>query len=137
MNELNSQEPVETSSALIWMGEDGIIRTVFKPQQHLTLNHAIENTAALVQITGDKPHLVLTDMRGVLSATKAHRDYFKDPEITRNYVAGALLVDSALSRVLGNVLLRITRPPVPAMLFTDEEAALQWLKAYQPISNEL
>jgi hypothetical protein len=42
----------------------------------------------------------------------------------------ALVVTSPLSRVIGNFLLRIQRPQMPASLFNSEESALRWLKGF-------
>ena len=41
--------------------------------------------------------------------------------------ASALLVESALSRMIGNIFLTINKPDVPVKLFTNEQEAKKWL----------
>jgi hypothetical protein len=38
---------------------------------------------------------------------------------------------SPFGRIMGNVYLRIARPGIPTMLFSDEAAAVEWLSAGQ------
>jgi hypothetical protein len=42
----------------------------------------------------------------------------------------AILIDSALSRLIGNVLLNFSKPVTPMRLFTSETEANQWLKGF-------
>jgi hypothetical protein len=42
-------------------------------------------------------------------------------------MAFAILIDSSVSRVVGNFFLGINKPAVPTKLFTNEKEAVKWL----------
>jgi hypothetical protein len=42
----------------------------------------------------------------------------------------AMVVGSPVQRMLGNIFLKISRPPYPSQLFADEGSALLWLKTF-------
>ena len=46
--------------------------------------------------------------------------------------AVALVVDTPVSRVLGNFYLGLSKPHIPSRLFNDEAEALDWLKRFLP-----
>jgi hypothetical protein len=44
--------------------------------------------------------------------------------------SAALLIDSALSRMIGNVLITFSKPTLPARIYNSEAAAIEWLKEF-------
>lgn len=42
----------------------------------------------------------------------------------------AVIVKSPLSRVIGNFLMGLNKPEIPARLFDNEQEAIHWLKNY-------
>lgn len=63
-------------------------------------------------------------------SAEARRAYQEmDPRL---FFAGALVVESALSRALGSFFVGLTRPVVPTKLFDTVEKAIDWLKTMRP-----
>lgn len=76
---------------------------------------------------GDKLCANLIDLRKVLFVDSKARAYAA--EQYREHVAGqAMLMENKISVYFANIFLKFSKPKVPTKLFTDEEAALKWLK---------
>jgi hypothetical protein len=95
------------------------------------LSGAVCNLDAARQVTsivagfGRGPVPVLVDMRYVSKVDRAAREHFSGPDAQATAVA--LLVASAVSRVVANFIIGLQRMPVPTRMFTDESAAVNWL----------
>ncbi len=72
-------EAVKTSTAEIWLDEDGILQAVNLPGSHETLETARENVEASNKIMQGKPYLVLVDLRGLSSIERKARRFFHGP----------------------------------------------------------
>lgn len=120
--------PIETSIAKIWMEEE-IIFVKFIDKLDMTLEKAQSAVEARLSVCAGISYPVLVDMRGIRSVTREAREYLAG-EGTRLIKAGALLVESPLSRTLGNIFLWINKPEVPTRLFSDEKEAKEWLKKF-------
>ena len=44
--------------------------------------------------------------------------------------SAAILIDSALSRMIGNVFITFNKPMFPTRLFISETEAIEWLKGF-------
>jgi hypothetical protein len=71
----------------------------------------------------------LINMRGLKSVTKEAREYLAN-EGTLLVKAGALVINSLLTEMIGNIFLSVNKPKVPTRLFLDEAAAISWLKQF-------
>ncbi len=69
---------------------------------------------------------VLVDMRYLSKVDRQAREHFSSPEAQATAVA--LLVASAVSKVVANFIIGLQRMPVPVRMFTDESTAIGWLK---------
>lgn len=109
--------------------QEGILYVIFKEGLEIDLNVAKEIVDARMKFTGGMHYPVIADAREVRSITREGREYF-----ARNgndlVKAGALVVDSPLTRVMGNVFIYFNRPEVPSRLFTSCEDAREWLRKY-------
>jgi len=75
----------------------------------------------------DVPHPVLTDIREMRGASILTLRRTGGPEIASMVTRLALLVGSPVSRMIGNVMMGLAKPPYPTRMFTDEDAAKAWL----------
>lgn len=91
------------------------------------LADATEAVAMTWVVAGEQPRAVLVDMRGVRSQSREAREYFASDEVARRTRAVALLVDSPLSRMIGNFFLRFGDHRIPTRVFTVERDAEAWL----------
>lgn len=128
MNDLDNPPPdaVRTRTCLLW--KDGILIVgQFLPGAEVVLEDAVENVAVTARLTGGKAVPVLVDLRRVRSQSAEARAYLAGEEATRVSCAVALVIQSPLSRVVGNFYLGFNRPAVPTRLFTSVSEARTWL----------
>lgn len=110
--------------------EGDIVVGRFLDGAEVQLDDARENLAATARLHPGGAVPVLVDLRRVRSQTAEARAYFAGAEGSRVSRAVALLVDSALSRIIGNFYLGFNRPGTPTRLFTSEDEARAWLRAF-------
>jgi len=67
----------------------------------------------------------LTDIRRLRRASKEARAMAAPSKARRM----ALLVESPVTRMLGNAYQLVSRPQCPVRMFTDEDSAVEWLRA--------
>jgi hypothetical protein len=118
----------------MWVSE-GVFYIVGKPDSAHTRADAEENFATIPpqeQMTG-RP--TLADLRYVRSIDREARAVYRD-EQNNNAAAVAILVDSPLSRVIGNFFIGLSRLDMPARLFTSETKAHDWLRSFVRVREE-
>lgn len=71
----------------------------------------------------------LVDIRLLKGASKEVRDYMgNDKTATGQISKAAILLGSAITKILGNIFIRFGKPPFETKLFTDRNKAIDWLK---------
>ena len=121
---------VETRTARIWLEDNEILRTVIYPKSELTFEDARDILDRHIELVGDNRVVSLVDIRQIKSVTREARTHATDESVSRFALALALIVDTPVSRVIGNFFLGINRPPYPTRLFTSEREAVNWLKGF-------
>lgn len=122
---------VELRCYRTWMGEDGVARSVVKPDAEIDLDDAISNTKAVNDLYQGVKFPLLVDANNVKSMTREARKYHSVRDRSTNITAFAVIVKSPVSKVIGNFFFRFQNTGVPAKLFSNEESALQWLQNYK------
>lgn len=113
--------------------KDGILYIHFKPNITITEDIAREIVAARKEFTEGKTYPGIGDDSGIWGIEKGARDYFASTEGTSGVSAAALVLKSSFSKILGNFILKVSRPTQPARIFTSQEKALEWLEQYKEI----
>ena len=121
---------IETRTAKVWLGDDGIIRLVSLGVSSEGVTIARENWEAINQVSQGKIRPVFADIRNVKTVGAEERRFYARVETKDLFSAVAMLVDSPLSRVIGSFFLGLNRLPIPIRLFTSEEHALEWLRGF-------
>ena len=123
-------EWVETKNARIRLRDDGIVEFRAHGEAHDTLETAQENMAVFNRLLGERaPGPILVFMAGVKSQSRDARTFLSESEESRRTCSRvALVIDSYLSRVLGNVFIGLNKSRAPLKLFTSQEEAVRWLK---------
>ena len=111
-------------TATIRLDTDGILRIRALPGLEDTLEDARQNVAICTKLTAGKPRPMLLDMRALKTQSREVRAYYAGPETTRLNLAVAVLVDSPISRVIGNFSLGFDTMELPTKLFKSEVEAL-------------
>lgn len=110
-----------------WMGDDGIARTKVKRNAEVVLEDAKENSLVVNSFYIDEKFPLIIDARGVKSITREARNFYTTKGRETNTMAFAILIDTSVSKVVGNFFLGINKPAVPTRLFTSEKEAARWL----------
>jgi hypothetical protein len=124
-----SDEVIEIRTARIWREPEGFVRVVVLPDARLDLADAEEIIGATAELGRGQPIPSFADIREIKSVTRQARLYFVGKEAARAVKAQAVMVDSPLSRVIGNFY-GLYGVPYPIRLFTDEEKAIAWLRGH-------
>ena len=112
--------------------DDGILRVQLREHVNYSLQDAKETVAAERALTGPVGKTpVLVDMRDIDSSDADARKYFASPDVVSGNSAIALVVDSSLSKVIGNFFIGIDKPACPTKLFTSENDAADWLRGFR------
>jgi len=120
-----------TRTAKIWLDADGILRVNTFPGLEDTLDDAKQNVAACAKLAAGKRRPILIDMRNLKAQSREVRAYYTGPEGTKLNLAMAILVESPMSRVIGNFFLGFNKMDLPTQLFKSEDEALTWLKGFR------
>lgn len=121
---------ITTRTSRIRLGEDGIVRVVVLPDAEQTLEDAKEQVAAVQKVAQGKKRPVLVDARDGRFMDRAARVYYASDEAARFRSASALLVGSAVTRVMASFFLGLNKPNYPVRLFNSENEALDWLRGF-------
>lgn len=114
---------IETPIGEAWV-ESGVLWHRIRPGTVITKTDAVQTVAALEAVAGSKRYPAVVDIREAVFADRTARSVFA--ESADFEVATALIVDSKLSRALGNSYLNVTRPSRPTRIFDSVEAARRW-----------
>lgn len=116
-------------TARIWIDDD-VIRCDCLPGVDVTMADAEDALASIWEVAGQRRLPVLVDMRSLKSIGREARAHLAGPEAARRNLAVAILVDSPLSRAIGNFFIGLNKTLVPSRLFTAEPEALLWLRGF-------
>ncbi len=116
--------------------EDGIFSVRFKRSVKIDYNLACQLIEARKQLRSNTPGLIILDGNGVTNVSKEARDLFVSEEAIEGVLAGAFIVNSPLTVVLGNFFIKISKPQRPARLFTDKAEAMKWLRTFQNTTEQ-
>jgi hypothetical protein len=113
--------------------KEGILFCKFSDDLDVDLKIAKHCVEKRVSFSNKKSYPAIIDMKGVRSVTKEAREYMAE-EGAQLLLAGALIVSSPVSRIIGNLFLKINKPKIPTMLFTDPEDAKKWISSFIPLN---
>jgi hypothetical protein len=112
----------------MWVRPDGIVQVVWVPQTTALLEDATAALEAVAQITGGRRSPLMVDMRDTGPQDRATRAAWTG----RNDLSSAvgLIVGTPLSRMVGNLFIRMNKPQFPVRLFDKEARAVAWLQGF-------
>lgn len=111
--------------------QNNLLVATYKKGLKVNMEMAKEIVQARLNLTNQKPLVVLVYNQGVISMDKKARDYLSSNEGVRGIIAAAIVLDSPFSSFLGNFFLSVTKPKIPARIFSRKEDALNWLQKYR------
>jgi|SRR5687768_14926381 len=111
--------------------QDDLLIGTYKKGLKISLEMAKEIVKTRLEFTGHKPVVALVYNQGVVSMDKDARDFLASEEGVRGFIAGAIVLDSPVGSFLGNFYLSVSKPKIPARIFSNKEAALKWLQQFR------
>ena len=119
---------IDTPIADLWMDDDNIIHIHFKTTDEHGIDEARVVVSAHNQLAAGQPCLVLANIQDVkVGADRAARKYYVSEESSKYKLGMAMLVQSPMQRMLGNIFVKLSRPPYPTRLFSQADKAKEWL----------
>ena len=125
-----ASQVIRTGLSDIWLGDDGIIRSIVIPGGVGTLETAKEAVVAYRKLGKGIARPVFMDGRNIKSVDRPSRVYAASEEASSVISALAVLIESPLSRMLSNFFLKVSKPSYPTQLFTSEVKAMEWLRQF-------
>ncbi len=133
---MNDQQPVHPPSEN-WQEThyiriritDGILHCIFTNSPNMTLEIAKHCVQQRLAASAGKSYPCMVDIRDMKTATTEAREYFAN-EGSKGVTGGALIIGSQVTKMLANLFLLVNRPKIPTRMFTDENAAREWLKKF-------
>lgn len=108
---------------------DGVFRMNYKPLELLSIEIARKIVDERVAFKDGVSYPSLFDIREVKSTSKDARDFMAN-EGNDLVIASALLINSSVTKMIGNFFISVSKPKNPTKIFTDEEKATEWLDQY-------
>ncbi len=109
----------------MWLRPDGIVQIQWAPQVEIGLEDATAAIEAMTELTGARQSRLLVEMHDPGPQTRAARLELARRDDTVSAVA--VIVDTPLSRMLGNFFLSVSKPLYGTRLFDNEASAVAWL----------
>lgn len=119
----------QTPTAVVALNDDRIIIVRVRPKVTQTVADAETNLAAALELRNGERRAILVDIRDAVPLDGAVRRAYSGKVLVGFSALALLIKANPLGRMIGNVYLSVANTPIPTRLFTDEVAALQWLKS--------
>lgn len=121
---------MRTRSSVQSLNEEGIICTYILPDVDIDLEAAKESVATGRQLAQGRKRPVMVVFGKVRSLSREARAYFAGEETSLYTSAIALVIESQISKIIGNFMIGLNKTVYPTKLFTSEEEALSWLRTF-------
>lgn len=110
---------------------DGVLISEHHSDKVITLEEAKVGIELRMKHIGDYPYPILSDARSGKGATREAQRYVLKIDDKIGTPAIAIVVDSLVSRVFGNIVLSfMNNTSIDIRLFLDRNKAMNWLKKY-------
>ena len=127
-------EPIRTPVGMMWLDDAGLLWHRLDEGVTVRVEHAAGIREAVHEVSNGAPVRAVVDISGVVFADRAARDAIASSIDDSDEVATAIIVGSAISRAMGTLFLKLSRPARPVRLFLDDEEAARWV-ATVPVAH--
>jgi hypothetical protein len=127
---------IATSTATYEIIEPHLFRCKMIAGSHVDLPEVDENLKVTLALANEERYAVLVDARVITTITAEAMQYAQRPETYRLLIAQAIVVDSLPNRLIANFIIKFHKPTSPTKLFSNEEAALIWLRNHMRKDKE-
>ena len=125
----------KTRTAEIRLNSNGIIHAVITiPSAVLTLRDAEENIMSMRRMAPEGHACILADIRNVRYIERPARVHIASDESQSLMERLAILVDSPLTKLIGNLIIAFSTAKFPVRVFTSKYDAESWLSSALTLS---
>lgn len=124
-------EKIVTRTAEIFKDDDGIIHIRILNGVCIDMEDAIDNFLVVRNLSQEKRVVKLIDGRADWSIDIAARKFIAGKVVQGKTIARAVVLKSLFKRAICNYFIRLHRIKSPTKIFTDYDAAINWLKEYK------
>ena len=118
----------QTRTAIVERTSSGLITVRVRAGERQSVSDAKDNLSAALELRSGERRPILIDIRDAVPLDGEVRRFYSGT-VLADFSALALLVRAnPLGRMIGNVYLRIANTGIPTRLFSDEPAAIEWLR---------
>lgn len=114
----------------IKLRSDGILHTHFDIKMEISIDQSKQVYEAAYALTNGKAYPNLFTASKFMIPDKETRDFMITEKRLALTCADAFIVDSLAQRIMGNMYIKINKPPVPSQLFLNQEDAIKWLRTF-------
>jgi hypothetical protein len=123
------REEIQTSTSVISLGSDRILRVIFKTNAVITPKTLKADHKIYTRLANGGKHPFLFDAGHNAVYTSEARD-FAHKLSSESMTAVAVIVRNLAHRLIAEFYYRINKPTVPYKVFGSIEDAVDWLKLY-------
>lgn len=125
---------LENDFVEFWI-EGGIIYNRYKPDVSIiTIEIAKKIVEDRLKVSNGITRPGFIDLTNAISIDKQSRRYFSMGESMKYLSASAIVVNNEITKLGGNIYIRIDKPRIPTKLFTDKMLAVKWLEQFKFMS---
>lgn len=117
----------------LWI-ENGILFAKYKPNVIVNVDVAIQMVKDRKMVCKGICRPIFIDITDLCAVNEAARTYLASAESCELMSAGAIFTTNAMTKIVGMAFKILDRPQIPVKIFTDKEAALNWLATYLDVS---
>ncbi|HUR19943.1 MAG TPA: hypothetical protein VMZ90_03990 [Vicinamibacterales bacterium] len=118
----------QTPTAVVELNGDRIVTVRVRAGAAQSVSDAEKNLSAALELRNGERRPILVDIRDAVPLEADVRRYYSGQVLVGFTCLALLIKANPLGRMIGNIYLRIANTGIPTRLFTDESAALQWLR---------
>jgi len=118
----------ETDNISFRITSENILHITCNPGTVMTIEEGKLSTKVGRELINNKPIPMLCDLTNVVNMTRECRAHFAGKEHAEIFTKCALIINSPLSKIIGNFFLGANKPLRPTKLFTNKEEGLEWLR---------
>lgn len=125
---MSDHTEIFTAKCRITLLEPNLLENFVLDYSYIELADLLEAKSINQQLTKGEPYAAILTFGKMTEVSTEARERIASKEHKQNVVAKAILVDNIGHRLLGNFYLTVNKPYIRTRLFTDREAALNWLR---------
>lgn len=121
-----------TSTVRLRLLSIGIIHYTYLPNSEVDEKEHLINYHATLELIGpDRKLPIMIDSDEFINVTSKAKKLIRQLESTIPIVARALVIKSFGHRILANFYIKVHKPIIPTVIFTDHSEAIKWLITFQ------